>query len=137
ADRRSDRLPSLWMRADLARQGQEAFRDLRCYIIERHVLRDRGALVVPLDIRTEAPRLQQDSRAELLRPIALRLVAALAELLGVTAFRIVRAGDERAELAAAQRQLPNAALRAQPRVGPVCARGVEPWREEFVERLGD
>ena len=123
------------MRADLARQRQQPLGDFGRHILERNVLGDRGALFAALDIGTEAPALEQDAVAELGRPIALRLVAALAELLRVAALGIVGAGDERAELAAAQRQPAVAALRAHARIAAVGARRIKPGREELVERL--
>src|SRR4029079_12030849 len=69
--------------------------------------------------------------------LALRLVAALAELLGIFAVGIIGAGDERPELAAAQVEASIAALRADARVRTVRSRRVEPGRQEFVYRRGD
>ena len=135
ADRRRDRLAGLRMRADLARQRQQPLGDFGIHILERNVLRDRSALVAALDIGSEAAALEQDAVAELGRAVALRLFAALAELLRVFAVGIVGAGDERAELAAAQAQPAVAALRADARVAAVGTRRIEPGRQELVERL--
>ena len=71
-----------------------------------------------------------------------RVVLALAaagwrEAAGVFALGIVGAGDERAELAAAQRQPPVAAIRAEPRIAAVGLVGEQIGREELVERGGD
>jgi len=76
-------------------------RDLGGHLFDRDILGDRCALVAALDIGPKAPRLERDSVAEILRPVTRRFAAGLAEFLGVAALRIIGAGDEGAELAAA------------------------------------
>src|SRR5436305_2028042 len=125
------------MRANLPRQRQQSFGNFRGHIFRRHILGDRSALVAALDVRPEPPALERDSLAQVLRPFAGLLAAWLTELLGVAAFRIVGAGDERSKLAAAERQPAVAALRADARVAAVRARRIEPWREKFVQRGGN
>src|SRR4051794_37538714 len=123
ADRRRNRFSALRMRANLARQRQQPLGDLCRHVLDRNVLRDRGALVAALDIRPETPGLYRDSVAEILRALA-RFAASLAEFLRVTAIGIVGAGDECAELAAAKAKTPIAALRADARIGAVGTRRV-------------
>src|SRR5207237_285143 len=102
ADRCGDRLARLGMRSDLPRQRQQPLRDLGRDILQRHVLRDRRALLAALDVGPETAAPEQNAVAKLGWPLALRLVAALPKLLGVAALRIIGAGDEGTELAAAQ-----------------------------------
>ena len=124
------------MRADRPRQGQQLLRDFGGQTVLRYVLGDRGALAVPFEIGSEPPDLEFDAVAELGRLVR-RASAALPERPGVFAFGVIGAGDERAELAAAQAQPAFATLRAQPRVATVALVGEQPRREEFVERGGD
>src|SRR5690348_12350506 len=123
------------MRPDLARQRQQSLRNFGGHVVDWNILWDRDSFLAPLDIRTEAPGLEQNSVAKLLRAVGLRLITALAEFLGIFAVRVIGAGDERTELAAAQRQPAIAALRTDTRIRPVRARRIKPWLEEFVDRL--
>ena len=103
-DRRSDRIPGFRMRTDLARQREKLLGHIGVDAFQRHVLGDRRALALALEIGTEAAALQLDAVAELLGSIRTSpLSAGLAELLRIFALGIIGAGDERAELAAAKR----------------------------------
>src|SRR4051794_27866880 len=112
------------MRPNLAGQRQQPFRNFSRHVFERHVLGDRSALLAALDVRTETSALEQYPLAQLGRAIALRLVPTLSELLRVLALRVVGAGDERPELAAAQAEPAVAALRADARVTAVGSRRI-------------
>ena len=147
ADRGGDRLARLRVIADRTRQAQELQRPFQVELA-RQVLGDRGALGIlafaELDVRPEPPRLALDLQpgdrilAQDLRPAVLaRLGAGLREAAGVFALRIVGAGDERAEPAAAQRELACLALGAEPGIAAVRLVGEQIGREELVELRGD
>ncbi len=137
------------MLTDLARQRQKLQRPFEPEILARHVLGDRCALgvlaVAQLDIGAEATRplahrlAGHRIGAELLgSTIALiRLAAALGKAARIFAFGIVGASNERTEPAAAQRQTPLAAFRAQARITTIGLFGEEIRLEELVELGGD
>src|SRR5690606_408923 len=117
ADARGDRLAGFWVLAHFARQAQQLQRPLEVEIGQ--VLGDRGALRVlalaELDIRPEAARAARDGEPALgigahRAIVLLAVLGGLAELPAEVAFGIVRAGDEGAEAAPAQRQAPAFAM---------------------------
>src|SRR5690348_15280191 len=100
------------MRTDVARQRQQALCDFDIHLRDGNILRDGSPLVAALDIRAEAPALQRNAVAELLRAFARLFPARLPELLRVAAVRIIRTSDEGAEASAAERKPPVPALGA-------------------------
>ena len=139
ADRSEDRLGGLGMRTDRPWQAQQLLRPFEVDVGQWHVLRDRPTLdrlaLALLDIRSEPARLEENPLAQILWPVAgLGPFAALSELAGELAFGIVGARNERPIFPTAQRQLPIAARRAQPRIASVLLVGEQPGRQKLVER---
>src|SRR6476661_2022842 len=106
-------------------------------ILQRNVLGNRRPLVAAFDIGAEPPALERNAVAKIGRAVALRLVAALPELLRIFAIGVIGAGDERSESPSAQAQPAVAALRANARIAAVGARRIEPGAEELVEGSRD
>ncbi len=126
------------MRTDFSRKRQQLFRHFRIDIRDRNILRDRRALAVALQVGPEAAGLQFDAVAEILRAFArLPFGSALAEPLGVLAFRIVGASDESSELAASKREPSGAALGTETRVGSGAFVGEQPRSKKLVEGRGN
>ena len=124
------------MCTDRARQRQQFLGHFRVEVFDRHVLRNRCALVAAFDIGAEATSLERNAIAEVLRSVAsLALGAALAELLRVAALGVIGAADKRPKTTEFEREPSAAATWALPRV---CTVG--PWRinmrsKQFIERL--
>src|SRR5690606_12974693 len=149
ADAGGDRLPRFGVRTDLTWQREQLDRPLEVEVGE--VARNGRALGVlafaELDIGPETAGLAMNLKPG--RGIAahrLVLVAVLsvglAELPPVCALGVVRAGDERAEAAAAQRQASAAtplgeAPGALPWIATVGLRREQVIRQELVEHFGD
>ena len=136
------------MLSDFARQRQQLQRQLKLHVAGRGVLRDAGAprlfalgiilLLAELDVGAEAAGLHRDVEIGLgiLAEDAVGAGFAVGgERAGVTAFRIVRAADEGAELAGLQIELAGAAGRALPDIAAIGARRIDVRPQHVVERI--
>ena len=150
ADAGADRFAVFGVASDFARQREKSERAFEIHILGRRSFRQTGALrlfflgaFAELHIGAEAAAAHGDVQAgfrilaELFGADIGRAVGRRRQRPGVAALRIIRAADERAELAQLERELAIAAGRTDPRIDAIGALRVEMLRQQRIERVDD